>query len=269
MLLFDAGLQLVRSQPIEVLGAGRRLPNGKRDDGRDRQHLQGVEKHAAILRFDSQYTFVMPTTSGTSHLEYTRLLLVTALTGLLASGLAGCAPRNAATPPATPAPTAAADERQAILLFRKAVEDYAVLHRRLARSLPRVPADAAAEDVHAQEVAFEKLIAGQRRSSAPGDLFIPQIQPLIRRVASQMLSGPAGAPLLATIKEESAEGRATARVNARYPDSVPLSSVPAQLLSALPTLPDELEYRFVGRDLILLDKKARLVADVMPAVLPR
>ena len=84
-----------------------------------------------------------------------------------------------------------------------------------------------------------------------------------------MLSGQAGAPLLDTIKEESTEGRATARVNARYPDTVPLSSVPAQLLSALPTLPEELEYRFVGRDLILLDTKARLVADVMPLVLPR
>lgn len=143
------------------------------------------------------------------------------------------------------------------------------MHRRLARTLPRVAADASPEAVHAREVAFEKLIAGERQSGTPGDLFVPPIQPLIRRVASQLLSGPAGAPLLDTIKEESTDGRASVKVNARYPDNVPLSSVPAQLLSALPTLPEELEYRFVGRNLILLDAKARLVADVMPNVLPR
>lgn len=219
--------------------------------------------------FGAKYTSTMHTAFRTSHLDRPRLLVATALTGLLAGSLAGCAPRTAGTPPARTASAPQTDDRQAVLLFRKAVEDYAVLHRRLARSLPTVSAQASPADVHAREVAFEKLIAGQRQSSAPGDLFIPQIQPLIRRVATQLLSGPAGAPLLDTIKEESTEGRATAKINARYPDSVPLSSVPAQLLSALPTLPEELEYRFVGRDLILLDTKARLVADVMPAVLPR
>lgn len=211
----------------------------------------------------------MLTTLRTSHLDYTPLLVSMALTGLLTTGLAGCARRNATAPPASAAPTAQVDDRQAVLLFRKAVEDYAALHRRLARSLPAVAAQASPADIHAQEVAFEKLIAGERKASNPGDLFIPQIQPLIRRLATQMLAGPGGQPLLAAIKEESTEGRATARINARYPDSVPLSSVPAQLLSALPPLPEELEYRFVGRDLILLDTKARLVADVMPAVLPR
>ena len=211
----------------------------------------------------------MPTTSRTSHLDHERLLVVAALTGLLATGLAACAARNGGTTPASAAPTSAADDRQAVLLFRRAVENYAALHRRLARSLPTVSAQASPEEVHAQQVAFEKLIASERRSSAAGDLFIPQIQPLIRRVATELLSGQAGAPLLDTIKEESTEGRASARVNARYPDNVPLSSVPAQLLSALPPLPEELEYRFVGRDLILLDTKARLVADVMPLVLPR
>jgi hypothetical protein len=210
----------------------------------------------------------MDTTWRPSHLDLSRKLVATALTGLLAGGLAGCARRTTPAPPNT-APAPQVGDEQAVLLFRKIVEDYAVLHRRLARTLPAVAGQASPADVHAQEVAFEKVIAAERKASKPGDLFIPQIQPLIRRVAGQMLSGPGGQPLLDTIKEESTEGRATARINARYPDNVPLSSVPAQLLSALPPLPEELEYRFVGRDLILLDTKARLVADVMPAVLPR
>ena len=211
----------------------------------------------------------MPTSSPAPHLNHERRLVVAALTGLLVMGLAACAARDRGSKAESGVPASAVDDRQAVLLFRQAVEEYATLHRRLARSLPRVSAQAAPEEVHAQQLAFEKMIASERKSSAAGELFIPAIQPLIRRVARQLLSGQAGAPLLDTITEESTEGKANARVNARYPDSVPLSSVPAQLLSALPALPEELEYRFVGRDLILLDTKARLVADVMPLVLPR
>lgn len=211
----------------------------------------------------------MPTSSPARHLDRERRLVVAALSGLLVTGLAACATRDGGSKAGRAAPTSTVDERQAVLLFRQAVENYAALHRKLARTLPRVTAEASSEAVHAQQVAFEKLIANERRASGAGDLFITEIQPLIRRVANEVLSGKAGAPLLATITEEAAEGKAIAKVNARYPDSVPLSSVPAQLLSALPALPEELEYRFVGRDLILLDTKARLVADVMPLVLPR
>ena len=215
------------------------------------------------------YTCAMPTSPPAPHLNHERRLVVAALAGLLAMGLAACAARDSGSKAGTATPSSAVDDRQAVLLFRKAVEEYAALHRRLVRTLPRVAAEASSEEVYAQQVTFEKLIANERAASKAGDLFIAEIQPLIRRVAREVLSGRAGAPLLDVITEESTEGKAPTRVNARYPDGVPLSSVPAQLLSALPTLPEELEYRFVGRDLILLDTKARLVADVMPLVLPR
>ena len=41
-------------------------------------------------------------------------------------------------------------------------------------------------------------------------------------------------------------------VNSRYPDEVPLSTMPPQVLAMLPKLPDDLEYRFIGTRLILL-----------------
>jgi hypothetical protein len=42
--------------------------------------------------------------------------------------------------------------------------------------------------------------------------------------------------------------------------------VPPSLLMALPTLPETLEFRFVGRSLILRDTKANLIVDLMPDV---
>ena len=53
-------------------------------------------------------------------------------------------------------------------------------------------------------------------------------------------------------------------VNQAYPDGLPLQSMPPSLLLNLPRLPKELEYRFVGRELILRDIPANLIVDVIP-----
>lgn len=57
-------------------------------------------------------------------------------------------------------------------------------------------------------------------------------------------------------------------VNARYPPNVPYTTLPPALLLRLPTLPDGLEYRFVGRALILRDVDAALIVDFLPNALP-
>jgi len=56
-------------------------------------------------------------------------------------------------------------------------------------------------------------------------------------------------------------------VNGVYPTTAPLSTVPPSVLMALPTLPKELEYRFVGRNLILRDTVANLIVDFIPNVI--
>jgi hypothetical protein len=44
--------------------------------------------------------------------------------------------------------------------------------------------------------------------------------------------------------------------------------MPPEVLQALPTLPEELEYRFVSEHLILLDPHAHIVADFIVDALP-
>jgi hypothetical protein len=58
------------------------------------------------------------------------------------------------------------------------------------------------------------------------------------------------------------------QVNAEYPDGLPLVTIPPKLLKALPELPEDLEYRLVGRDLILLDVRSGVVVDMLPGVVP-
>jgi hypothetical protein len=58
-------------------------------------------------------------------------------------------------------------------------------------------------------------------------------------------------------------------VNSRYPDTVPLTTVPPQVLQTMPKLTEDLEYRFIGDALILLDVHAHVIADFIEDVLPK
>jgi hypothetical protein len=58
-------------------------------------------------------------------------------------------------------------------------------------------------------------------------------------------------------------------VNGRYPDNVPISTVPPQVLQSLPRLSEDMEYRFVGDNLILLDAHAHIIADFIGEALPK
>jgi hypothetical protein len=55
-------------------------------------------------------------------------------------------------------------------------------------------------------------------------------------------------------------------VNQPYPDGLPLQSMPPSVLMNLPKLPPELEYRAVGRELVLRDIAANLVVDIIPDI---
>ncbi len=57
-------------------------------------------------------------------------------------------------------------------------------------------------------------------------------------------------------------------VNADYPESAALATVPPLILVNLPRLPDGLEYRFMGRDLILRDREANVIVDFIPGAVP-
>ena len=58
------------------------------------------------------------------------------------------------------------------------------------------------------------------------------------------------------------------KVNGEYPKEAPLSTVPPDVLKALPPLPENLQYRFVGRHLILYCTRGNLIVDYMLNAMP-
>ena len=54
------------------------------------------------------------------------------------------------------------------------------------------------------------------------------------------------------------------QINGDYPKRQSLSTVPPNILAALPRLPDDVQYRFLGRHLILHDTRANVIVDRIP-----
>ncbi len=186
---------------------------------------------------------------------------------VLATTLA-CA-RHPTTVREAPAPQAhqPADD-EAFKKFEAATEAYVDLRRKLEETLPKLPAEASPTAMYERGLSLERLIVASRTGAREGDVFVAEIRPVVRRICREVLGGREGRELVEAIREEAEERRLAARVNVRYPDEVPFSSIPPQLLKMLPALPAELEYRFLGSDLILLDVDPRIIVDVLRKVLP-
>lgn len=116
---------------------------------------------------------------------------------------------------------------------------------------------------------FQKQLAGKIRDLRPqakrGDLFTREVAGLFQRLVATAMRGKDGALIRTSFQRaEPIQGGGHLDVNATYPDGLPLQSMPPSLLLNLPRLPKELEYRFVGRELILRDTQASLIVDVIP-----
>ena len=83
------------------------------------------------------------------------------------------------------------------------------------------------------------------------------------------MAGQKGKDTRGSIRDEGpTPGTVKLEVNSIYPKGQPLGSMPGNVLTALPPLPEGLEYRFVNRHLLLLDVHANLIVDFMPAAIP-
>ena len=151
--------------------------------------------------------------------------------------------------------------------FEKRVQEYVALHRKLEATLPNLPKEAMPQQIDDHQRALGKLIQEARKNARPGDLFTSDMRKVVRRLLARCSAGRTDSQVKRSILDKYT-GPARMQVNSRYPDTVPLSTVPPQVLQNLPTLPEDLEYRFVGDRLILLDSHAHIIADYVEKVFP-
>jgi hypothetical protein len=145
---------------------------------------------------------------------------------------------------------------------------YVELHEKLDRSLPKLIDSATPKEIDTNQRQLEVLMREARSGAKQGDIFTPQAQPVIKRLLAAVFGGPEGKQLKASIMDENPVD-VKVSVNSRYPDTVPVSSVPPQVLQTLPALSEDMEYRFVGDRIVLFDVHAHIIADYIDDALPK
>jgi hypothetical protein len=97
------------------------------------------------------------------------------------------------------------------------------------------------------------MIMTLRANAQPGDVFAPDYQPYFIKIIQDDFKTRSAADRKAMISELPRNMKVD--INTIYPTTMPLETFPPALLRKLPDLPPELEYRIVGRSLILRDAK--------------
>ena len=160
-----------------------------------------------------------------------------------------------------------AKDKQTIAAFDKRVKDYVKMRERLETKMPKLSKEATPEQIETHKTTFQERVKAARAGAKPGQLFKPDIASFIRATIKDEFKGRARAELRETVFEAETQG-VPVRVNYPYPESKELLEMPPTLLMRLPQLPKQLRYRFVGRNLLLVDRENGLIVDYMTDAVP-
>jgi hypothetical protein len=130
-----------------------------------------------------------------------------------------------------------------------------------------LPTDATAEQVAEHKTSLLRAVKSARSTAKQGYLFTPEVAGLFRRIIREEYSDAELTELRKTVIEAETAG-VPIKVNAEYPEAKEKLEMPPRLLLALPQLPDELRYRFVGKYMLLVDKESGLILDFMANAIP-
>lgn len=199
--------------------------------------------------------------------ELCRTLLVVVM---LSAGLSGCGMtgHDEATIPApvTPAQKAVASPENpdsAILEdFNARLDKFVKTQRALLKQAP-IPEDATPAQIKARQEMLAEQLRMIRKNAKRGDIFTPQVAALFKRLMSPEIKGPEGRETKEALEEEDGEvAEVWLKVNGPWPDSEPLTTTPANILSVLPQLPKDVEFRIANkRHLVLRDVDANIIVD--------
>jgi hypothetical protein len=151
--------------------------------------------------------------------------------------------------------------------FTERAQAYVRLHERLVSELPAARPTQDSAVIALRERTLAAKLRDALPADTPGPLFTEESRALFRRLIVAVVHAPGGRNVRALLMDDNPAGQPL-RVHDSYPDRLPLSTVPPPILAVLPPLPAEIEYRFVGRTLIVRDVEANFVVDAAPRAVP-
>lgn len=164
-------------------------------------------------------------------------------------------------------PALSARDKRTVAAFEKRVKNYSALRERVEGRLPKLSKDATPEQIETHKKSFQDAVRAARAGAKPGQLFTPDAAAFIRAAIKEEFKGRERAELRETVFEAETKG-VPLRVNYPYPESKELLDMPPTLLLRLPTLPKQVRYRFVGGNMLLVDRENGLIIDYMTNAVP-
>jgi len=173
-----------------------------------------------------------------------------------------------------PRPVAAVEEQTsdanaraaATKAFLERMREYVSFRNNVEKTVPELTETSDPAKLSGRQAELAKALIKARPEAKEGDFIIKEYQPYLRQIVKEDFSKRSLADRKALIVELP-KGFKIA-VNMVYPTTLPLLTFPGKLLKALPELPPELEYRIVGRSLVLRDVEANVIVDLMRDVFP-
>ena len=169
---------------------------------------------------------------------------------------------TAQQPPAPGAPAAMGVD-SAWSSFSALINDYVKLRERISEELPPLTVTTKPAEIAAKSDAIAQAVQRANPKPAQGRFFSAETAAEIRRRISEY----GKLHDLSFIVAPDADERETVRgvaVYTRFPVDSVMQTMPPGLLQRLPPLPPMLEYRLLGRVLILRDSDAAMVLDYLP-----
>ena len=143
--------------------------------------------------------------------------------------------------------------------FSTRVSEYFELRRDLEKKLPPLTVTDDVSEIRRAIRALAREIRVARAGAKQGDIFTPTITVEFRRVLFLEVDANTWEAIM-----DDNPGELSNHINGDYPAGEPLSTVPPNILAVLPRLPADIQYRFLGRNLILLDTRASVILDRIP-----
>lgn len=193
--------------------------------------------------------------------RFTRSLCSFAACAILLGALGATRTSAQASGPASP-------DQKVLSDFSKSAKNYVDKEHSLAASKMKPTEDVS--KLEQQRKQLRDAVQQSRPNARQGDFFTPEAAAAFRKTLANLLNGPDGAKIRASLNHAEPGASAAFKVNADFPNQTgqPTQSVPPTVLKVLPVLPKGLEYCIAGRTLALRDSSANMVVDFLPDALP-
>jgi hypothetical protein len=159
------------------------------------------------------------------------------------------------------------EDQKMVKAFEKRTANYAKKRNKIEARLPKLGKAASIEEIAAYKLALQNAIQKERSNARVGEIFTRESAVLIRNMIKREFKGWEGSEIRQTVLEAETKGVPVA-INVPYPDTAELVEMSPDLLLSLPQLPKSLRYRFVGRNLVIMDRDNALIIDYMTNALP-